>query len=193
MVSILLYHCATYSQKEKFPKSHDPNGLIERTLAEMLPYSRNQTALHLAVDKRCYASASALLKAGGYQLKPDEDSFTPDLESLFNFFETTKITDRHVRGLLMKTKMKIRTPQELHKNHLSQEDQDGQTLFSRLNLSLTTWSEVVRLPTKGLKFSIVNNKVPEALLAWFKAESDGKATKEESAKVRNLLEGGAAV
>ena len=34
-----LYHCATYSQKEKFPKSHDPNGLIERTLAEMLPYS----------------------------------------------------------------------------------------------------------------------------------------------------------
>ena len=39
MVSILLYHCATYSQKEKFPKSHDPNGLIERTPAEMLPYS----------------------------------------------------------------------------------------------------------------------------------------------------------
>ena len=39
MVSILLYRHATYSQKEKFPKSHDPNGLIERTLAEMLPYS----------------------------------------------------------------------------------------------------------------------------------------------------------
>ena len=30
MVSILLYRCATYSQKEKFPKSHDLNGLIDK-------------------------------------------------------------------------------------------------------------------------------------------------------------------
>ena len=30
MVSILLYCCATYSQKEKFPKSHDLNGFIDK-------------------------------------------------------------------------------------------------------------------------------------------------------------------
>ena len=85
----------------------------------------------------------------------------------------------------MKKQMKLLTPQDFHKEYLSQEDNDGKTILSRL--SLTTWSEVVRLPPNGLTFSIINNKVPEALLAWFKAESAGKATKEESAKVQNLL------
>ena len=146
----------------------------------------NQTALHLAVDNRCYASASALLKAGSYQLKLDGANLTPDLESLFIPTEAAKITESHVRGMIMKTRMELLNPEDFHKEFLSQEDKDGKTILSRL--SLTTWSEVARLPANGLKFSIVNNEVPEALLAWFKAESAGKATKEESAIVRNLLE-----
>ena len=47
-------------------------------------------------------------------------------------------------------------------------------------------SEIVRLPDKGLKFSIVNTEVRAALLAWYKVESAGK--EEEAAEVRKLLE-----
>ena len=152
-----------------------------------------KTVIHLAVDRRCFASVSVLLKAGSYQLKLDGASLTPNLESLFNHDEATKITESIVRGLLQKTRMKILDPQECWKI-LSQQNEDGRTLLSRLNLGMATWSEVVRLPAKGLKFSIVNKKVPDALLAWHKVESSGRThiyygTKEEAAaSVRNLLE-----
>ena len=117
----------------------DPD--VERFVNIQEPTKRNQTALHLAVDKRCYASASALLKAGSYQLKLDGANLTPDLESLFIPTEATKITDSHVRGILMKKQMKLLTPQDFHKEYLSQEDNDGKTILSRL--SLTTSDQVV--------------------------------------------------
>merc|ERR1712218_465303 len=72
---------------EALLEREEPDPDVERFVNIQEPTKRNQTALHLAVNKRCFASASALLKAGSYQLKPDEDSFTPDLESLFNLSE----------------------------------------------------------------------------------------------------------
>ena len=56
-----------------------------------------------------------------------------------------------------------------------------------LNLSMPTWSEVVRLPErKSLRFSIINSELPDLLLAWFKA--DRKMRKQESLELRELLE-----
>ena len=166
---------------------------VEEFINIQEPSDNFKTVIHLAVDSRCYASVSVLLKAGSYQLKLDGVSLTPDLESLFTHDKATEITESIVRGILQKTRMKILDPQDCWKI-LSQQNQDGRTLLSRLTLGMATWSEVVRLPAKGLKFSIVNKKVPDALLAWHKVESSGRThiyygTKEEAAaSVRNLLE-----
>ena len=164
----------------------DPD--VEEFINIQEPSERLKTVIHLAVDRRCYDSTSVLLNAGNYQFNMDGAGLLPELEGLLNHDEATKITESIVRGALQKTRMKTLKTQDLHKEYLSREDKDGKTLLSRLNLSLTILSEVVRLPTKGLKFSIVNKEVPEALLAWSKAEFAGKATKEESAKVQKLLE-----
>ena len=165
----------------------DPD--VEEFINIQEPSERLKTVIHLAVDRRCYDSTSVLLNAGNYQFNMDGAGLLPELEGLLNHDEATKITESIVRGALQKTRIKTLKTQDLHKEYLSREDKDGQTLLSRLNLSLTILSEVVRLPVdKGLKFSIVNNEVPEALLLWFKTESAGKTAKEESAIVRNLLE-----
>ena len=153
---------------------------------------RFKTVIHVATDKRCYASLSILLKAGSYQLKLDGAGLLPDLESLFNHADAAKITDSHVRGLLQKTKMKVLKPEFCWKI-LMQEDgfgkgRGGKTLLSRLKLSTATMSEIVRVPANGLKFSIVNTEVPAALLDWYKAESAGKRAEKEAADVRKLLE-----
>ena len=64
---------------------------------------------------------------------------------------------------------------------------DGKTLLSQLDLTTATMSEALRLPAKGLKYSIINTEAPAALLAWYKAESAGKGSEEEAA-VQNLLD-----
>ena len=72
---------------------------------------------------------------------------------------------------------------------LSKQNEEEETLLAHLNLSMATWSEIVRLPTSklGLTFSVVNTELPDALQAWVKA--DGKEKKEEEAvKMRELLE-----
>ena len=148
---------------------------------------RFKTVIHVATDRRCYASLSVLLKAGSYQLKLDGAGLLPDLESLFNHDDAAKITDNHVRGLLQKTRMKNLKPEDCWKILTQEKDKDGKTLLSQLNLTTATWSEVVRLPAKGLKFSIINTEVPAALLAWYKAESAGKGSEEEAAVVRKIL------
>ena len=43
------------------------------------PKNNNNTGLHLACQRSCHASASWLLKAGGYKLKANGDAFTPCL------------------------------------------------------------------------------------------------------------------
>ena len=152
-----------------------------------------KTVIHVAADRGCYASLSVLLKAGSYQLKLDGAGLLPDLESLFNLDDAAKITDNHVRGLLQKTRMKNLKPEDCWKI-LTQEKKDedgktdGKTLLSQLSLSTASWSEVVRLPAHGLKFTIINTEVPAALLAWYKAESAGKGSEEDAAAVRNLLD-----
>ena len=86
------------------------------------------------------------------------------------------------------TRMKLLKPGDCWKILSQEKDKDGKTLLSQLELSTATWSEVVRLPALGLRFSIVNTEVPAALLAWYKAESAGKGAEEESAVVRKMLE-----
>ena len=84
--------------------------------------------------------------------------------------------------------MKNLKPEDCWKILTQETDNDGKTLLSQLDLTTATMSEVVRLPAKGLKFSIINTEVPAALLAWYKAESAGKGSEEESAVVRKILE-----
>ena len=64
MVSILLYHRVTYSQKEKFPKSHDPNGLIDKNPG------RNANSLSCVSRMQLYWAIHhlALTKIFGFQL-----------------------------------------------------------------------------------------------------------------------------
>ena len=79
-------------------------------------------------------------------------------------------------------------PDEAYNEILVKQNEEGETLFARLNISMATWSEIVRLPTsgKGLTFSVVNTELPGALHAWFNA--DGKVKGEEEAvKLRELL------
>ena len=69
MVSILLYIRVTYSQKEKFPKSHDPNGLIDKkcylTLADFSAFVTNavnwllmrQNSVHVFLQPICQQKA----------------------------------------------------------------------------------------------------------------------------------------
>ena len=171
----------------------EPDPDVEEFVNIQDPTKQQQTALHIAVSKRCYASASVLLKAGSYQLKLDGANLTPDLESLFNLDDAAMITDSHVRGLLQKTRMKNLKPEDCWKI-LTQEKKDekgygdGKTLLSQLDLTTATMSEALRLPARGLKFSIINTEVPAALLAWYKAESAGKGSEEEAATVCKILD-----
>ena len=93
------------------------------------------------------------------------------------------------------TRMKILKPEECWKILSQEKDKlsfswvnDEKTLLSQLDLTTATWSEVVRLPALGLKFSIINTEAPAALLAWYKAESAGKGSAAEAAVVRKILE-----
>merc|ERR1719151_602638 len=62
-------------------------------------------------------------------------------------------------------------------------------ILSSVNMgSAATMSEVLRMPAKGLKFSIINIEAPAALLAWYKAESAGKGSAAEAAVVRKILQ-----
>ena len=168
----------------------EPDPDVEEFVNIQDPTKKQQTALHIAVSKRCYASASVLLKAGSYQLKLDGANLTPDLESLFNLDQAPEITESHVRGLLQKTRMKVLSPEDCWKLLKQQQNEDGKhmNLLSSVKMGSAAWSEVLRLPAKGLKFSIINTEVPAALLAWYKAESAGKGSEEESAVVRKILE-----
>ena len=146
------------------------------------------TALHIAVDKECYLSCSVLLKAGDYQLRLNRNNQPPALEKLLNHDKVSEITDSLVRGLLQKIRGKMMNPDEAYTEILIKQNEEGKTLLARINLSVATWTEVIRLPTSqlGLSFSAVNTELPGALQAWFK--SDGKETEdEESVKMRELL------
>lgn len=166
----------------------EPDPDMEEFINIQDPKEGFKTVIHVAADRRCYASLSALLKAGSYQLKLDGAGVLPDLESLFNLEDAAKITEIHVKGLLQKTKVKNLKPEDCWKILTQEKNKDGKTLLSQLDLNTATWSEVVRLPTLGLKFSIINIEVPATLLAWYKAESARKGSEEEAAAVRNLLD-----
>ena len=168
------------------------------------PEDNDNTALHIAVEKECFLSCSVLLKAGDHQMRGNRDNNTPAVERLFNHVEIRahgktpalgqlnntrdpEISDSMVRGLLQKVRNNLLDANYVFNNILSKQNEDGQTLLARLNLSMPTWSEVVRLPArKSLRFSIINSELPDLLLAWFKA--DRKMQKQESVKLRELLE-----
>ena len=138
------------------------------------------TALHIAVDKECYLSCSVLLKAGDYQLRLNRNNQPPALEKLLNHDKVSEITESLVRGLLLKVRVNMMNPDEAYTEILGKLNEEGRTLIVRLNLSMATWSEVVRLPTSnlGLRFSAINTKLPGALQAWFKADGKEKEDKE---------------
>ena len=99
------------------------------------------------------------------------------------------ITDSLVRGLLLKVRVSLLNRDEAYESILNKQNEEEETLLARINISMATWSEIVRLPTSklGLTFSVVNTELPDALQAWVKA--DGIEKKEEEAvKMKELLE-----
>ena len=94
------------------------------------PMNNNNTGLHLACQRSCHASASWLLKAGGYKLKANGGAFTPSLETLFTKEKSLEITDHLVRGLIRKASMNLLPPEEAIR-YLQKEQTGG---FSLLNL-----------------------------------------------------------
>ena len=93
--------------------------------------------------------------------------------------------DSLVRSVLLNVRANLLDPDEAYDEILSKLNEEDEI---HLKLSMATWSEVVRLPTSklGLRFSVVNTELPDALQAWFKA--DGKENGEdETMKLRELL------
>ena len=120
------------------------------------PGDQENTALHNAVNMECYPACSVLLKAGDYQLRPNKDSHPPAVEKLFNQGRDSDITESIVRGLLQKVRLNLLNPDEVYNEILSKQNEEGESLLARLNLSMATWSEIVRLPSKkGLPFFIL--------------------------------------
>ena len=97
-------------------------------------------------------------------------------------FEST--ADSLVRSVLLKVQANWLDPDEAYDEILSMRDEEEET---HLNISMATWSLIVRLPTKkvGLMFSVVNSELPGALQAWFNA--GGYKEGEKSVKIRELL------
>ena len=77
-------------------------------------------------------------------------------------------------------------PDEAYDSILGKQNEEGETLLARINISMATWSEVVRLPSKGLRFSVDNTELPAALQAWFNADEKEKG-EDEAVKLRELL------
>lgn len=90
----------------------EPDEDLARFVNLQDPTNNNNTGLHLACQRSCQASASWLLKAGGYKLKANGDAFTPNLETFFTKEKSSKITDFLVRGLIEKASMNLLQPEE---------------------------------------------------------------------------------
>ena len=90
--------------------------------------------------------------------------------------------DSLVQSVLLKVRANLLDPDEAYDEILSMRNEEEET---HLNISVASWSLVVRLPTseKGLRFSVVNTELPGALQAWFNAGEN----EEESVKLRNIL------
>ena len=90
--------------------------------------------------------------------------------------------DSLVQSVLLKVRDNLLDPDEAYDEILSMRNEEDET---HLNISMASWSLVVRLPTKkvGLMFSVVNSELPGALQAWFNADGN----EEESVKLRNIL------
>ena len=80
------------------------------------------------------------------------------------------ITDSLVRGLLLKVRVSLLNRDEAYESILNKQNEEEETLLARINISMATWSEIVRLPTSkhGLRFSVVNTELPKALQAFLK-------------------------
>ena len=150
------------------------------------PEENENTALHIAVSKECYPACSVLLKAGDYQVRPNKDSHPPAVEKLFNHDKVSEIADSLVRGLLQKVRVKLLDSDEVYNNILSKQNREGETLLGRLNIRVATRSEVVGIPSKGVRFSVANSELPGALQTWFKAGGKEKG-EDEAMKLRELL------
>ena len=90
--------------------------------------------------------------------------------------------DSLVQSVLLKVRANLLDPDEAYDEILSMRNEEEET---HLNISVASWSLVVRLPTEkiGLMFSVVNTELPGALQAWFNAGEN----EEESVKLRKLL------
>lgn len=90
--------------------------------------------------------------------------------------------DSLVQSVLLKVRANLLDPDEAYGEILSMRNGEDET---HLNISMATWSLVIRLPTRkfGLMFSVVNSELPGALQAWFNAGEK----EEESVKLRKIL------
>ena len=110
-----------------------------------------KTALHLAVEAECHASASHLLRAGGHQLRLNAANFTPAIEELFKEEKVEEITIHLVKGLIRKAKMKLVSSRNTIK-YLRMERPEGGCLLSLVEES-SWWEDLAALEDVGYRIA----------------------------------------
>ena len=110
-----------------------------------------KTALHLAVEAECHASASHLLRAGGHQLRLNAANFTPAIEKLFKEEKVEEITIHLVKGLIRKAKMKLVSEYATIK-YLEMERPEGGCLLSLVEES-SWWEDLAALEDVGYRIA----------------------------------------
>ena len=132
-----------------------------------------KTALHLAVEAECYASASHLLCAGGYEIKPNGAAFTPAIEELFGEEDVEEITVHLVKGLIRKAKMKlVRSDHTI--SALKMKRPEGGPLLSLVEES-SWWEELAAAEGVGYKIANFASRMPTEFSEWLLT----KASEEE--------------
>ena len=120
--------------------------------------------LHLAVEAKCHASASHLLRAGGYEMKPNAAAFTPAIEELFEEEKVAEITVHLVKGLICKAKMKLLRP-DATINYLKMERPEGGCLLSLVE-ETSWWDELAATELVGVDITNFAARMPVEFSEW---------------------------
>ena len=120
--------------------------------------------LHLAVEAKCHASASHLLRAGGHQMRLNEANFTPAIEELFGREKVAEITVHLVKGLIRKAKMKLLDPYETME-YLRMVRPEGGCLLNLVE-ETSWWDELAATESVGSRIANFAASMPVEFLKW---------------------------
>ena len=153
------------------------------------PENNNDTGLHLACRRSCHASASLLLKAGGYQLKANRDALTPSLETFFTEGKISNVTDILVKGLIKKAKMNLLPLLEAIK-YLRMEQTGGACLLSLVK-DKSWYDKLAEVEGVGVNIAELASTMGAEFTEWLlvKTKEDGwneKQVYQELIKVNKL-------